>query len=118
MVGEIEFLRTELTVKNKVIESLILPQSMLCDELFSSNKSPSSKISAEGLCDNRSINYCDQSANTNETPLGQNQHIESNPINDYIDINTILKEINDSLTRNGDIPETVNENTDTNFKGK
>ena len=27
----------------------------------------------------------------------------------------LLKEINDSLTRNDDIPEVVNENTDTNF---
>ena len=34
---------------------------------------------------------------------------------DYINVDTILKEINDSLTRNDDIPETVNENTDTNF---
>ena len=36
MVGEIEFLRAELTAKNKVIESLLLSQSMLYDELFCS----------------------------------------------------------------------------------
>ena len=36
MVGEIEFLSTELTAKNKVIESLILSQSMLRDELLCS----------------------------------------------------------------------------------
>ena len=36
MVGEIEFLRTELTAKNKVIESLILSLSMLRDELLCS----------------------------------------------------------------------------------
>ena len=36
MVGEIEFLRTELTAENKVIESLILSQSMLRDELLCS----------------------------------------------------------------------------------
>ena len=36
MVGEIEFLRTDLTAKNKVIESLLLSQSMLYDELFCS----------------------------------------------------------------------------------
>ena len=53
--------------------------------------------------------------NTNETPLGQNQFTESNLVNDYINVDTILKEINDFLTRNDDIPETVNENTDTNF---
>ena len=34
---------------------------------------------------------------------------------DYINVDTILKEINDSLTWNYDIPETINENTDTNF---
>ena len=51
----------------------------------------------------------------NETPLGQNQFTESNLVNDYINVDTILKEINDSLTRNDDIPETVNENTCTNF---
>ena len=36
MVGETEFLRTELTAKNKVIENLILSQSMLRDELLCS----------------------------------------------------------------------------------
>ena len=34
---------------------------------------------------------------------------------DYIDVDTILKEISDSLTWNYDIPETINENTDANF---
>ena len=72
MVGEIEFLRAELTAKNKVIESLLLLQFMLRDELFCSYKSPSGKIFAEGICDNRSINYCDTSINTNETPLKKN----------------------------------------------
>ena len=37
MVVEIEFLRVKLTAKNKVIESLILSQSMLGDELLSSS---------------------------------------------------------------------------------
>ena len=47
------------------------------------------------VCDNRSINYCNKSVNTNETPLGQNQFIESNLVNDFIDVDTILEEIND-----------------------
>ena len=49
MVGEIEFLRAELTAKSKVIENLILSQSMLRDELLCSYKSGSRKISAEGI---------------------------------------------------------------------
>ena len=53
--------------------------------------------------------------NTNETPLGQNQFTENNLINDCINVVTILKELNDSLTRNDDILETANDNTDTNF---
>ena len=88
---------------------------MLLDELICSYESASGKIFAEGVCDNRSINYCDKSVNTNETPLEQNQFTESNLANDYIDVDTILKEINDSLTRNDDVLETVNENADTNF---
>ena len=52
MVGEIEFLRAKLTAKNKVMESLLLSQSMLRDELICSYKSPSGKIFAEGMCDN------------------------------------------------------------------
>ena len=114
MVGEIEFLRAELTAQNKVIESLILSQSMLRDELLWSYKSASGKISA-GVCDSRSINYCGKSVNTNETPFGQNQFTECNLVTDYIDADTILKEINDSLTRNDDVLETVNENADANF---
>ena len=51
----------------------------------------------------------------NETPLGQNQLTKNNLINDCNDVDTILKEINDSLTRNDDVLETVNENADTNF---
>ena len=115
MVREIEFLRAQLTAKSKVIESLLLSQSMLRDELICSYKSGSGKISAEGICDNRSINYCDKSVNTNETPLEKNQFTESNLVNDYIDVDTILKEINDSLTRSNDVLETVSENVDTNF---
>ena len=99
MVHEIEFLRAELTAKNKVTESLLLSQSMLRDELICSYKSGSGKISTEVICDNRSINYCDKSVNTNETPLEKNQFTESNLVNDYIDVDTILKEINGSLTR-------------------
>ena len=53
--------------------------------------------------------------NTNETPLRQNQFTESNLANDYIDVDTMLNEINDSLTRNDEIPETVNVISDTNF---
>ena len=34
MVGEVEFLRAELTAKNKVTEKLILSLSMLRDELL------------------------------------------------------------------------------------
>ena len=71
---------------------------MVPDEFLCSFKSASGKISAEGLCNNRFINYCDKSVNMNETPLGQNQFIESNLVNDYIDVDTILKEITDSLT--------------------
>ena len=52
---------------------------------------------------------------TNETPLRQNQFTESNLANDYIDVDTMLNEINDSLTRNDETPETVNEISDTNF---
>ena len=81
---------------------------MLRDELLCSYKSASEKISGEGVCDNRSIDYCDKSGNTHETPLRENQFTESNLVNDYIDVYTILKEINDSLTRNDDIPEVVN----------
>ena len=62
MVAEIEFLRVELAAENKVIESLILSQSMLRDERLCSYKSPLGKVSAEGgVCGNRSINYCDKS---------------------------------------------------------
>ena len=69
---------------------------MLRDELLCYYKSASGKISAEGgVCDNRSINYCNKSVNTNETPLGQNQFIESNLVNDFIDVDPILEEIND-----------------------
>ena len=64
-------------------------------------------MSVEGICDNRSINYCGKSLNTNETPLGQNQFTENKVINDCI--------FNDSLTRNDDVLEKVNENVDTNF---
>ena len=53
--------------------------------------------------------------NTNETPLRQNQFTESNLANDYIDVDTMLNEINDSLTRNDETPETVNAISDTNF---
>ena len=53
--------------------------------------------------------------NTNETPLRQNQFTESNLANDYIDVDTMLNEINDSLTRNAETPETVNAISDTNF---
>ena len=115
MVVELEFLRAELAAENKVIERLLLSQSILHDERLCSYKSPSGKVSAEGgVCGNRSINYCDKSVNTNETPLGQNQFIESNVVNDYIDVDTILKEISDSITRSEDL-EKVNENADTNF---
>ena len=53
--------------------------------------------------------------NTNEKPLRQNQFTESNLANDYIDVDTMLNEINDSLTRNDETPETVNAISDTNF---
>ena len=53
--------------------------------------------------------------NTNETPLRQNQFTESNLANDYIDVDPMLNEINDSLTRNDETPETVNAISDTNF---
>ena len=91
MVHKTEFLRAELTAKNKVIESLLLSQSLLCDELICSCKSGSGKISAQGICDNRFINCCDKSVNTNETPLKKNQFTESNLVNDYIDVDTMLK---------------------------
>ena len=42
---------------------------------------------------------------TNETPFGQNQFIENILINDCIDVDTTMKEINDSLTRNDDVLE-------------
>ena len=76
---------------------------MLRDELLFSYKYTSGKC----ICDNRSINYCNESVNTNETPLRQNQYTEKNLTNDCIDVNTILKEINDSLTRNYDVLETI-----------
>ena len=53
--------------------------------------------------------------NKNETPPGKNQFTENNLVNHNIDVNIISKEINDSLTRNDDVFETANENTDTNF---
>ena len=53
--------------------------------------------------------------NTNEKPLRQNQFTESNLANDYIDVDPMLNEINDSLTRNDETPETVNAISDTNF---
>ena len=43
------------------------------------------------------------------TLLAQNQFAESNLVNHYIDVDTILKEINDSLTRIDDVLETVND---------
>ena len=43
--------------------------------------------------------------NTNETPFGQNQFIENILINDCIDVDTTMKEINDSLTGNDDVLE-------------
>ena len=55
MVSETEFLMVELSVKNKVIESLLLSQSMLRDELLCSFKSASGKIYAKGIYHNRSI---------------------------------------------------------------
>ena len=45
MVGEPEFLRAELTAKNKVTANLILSLSMLRDELLCSRKSASGNIS-------------------------------------------------------------------------
>ena len=53
--------------------------------------------------------------NTNETPLGQRKFTESNLVNDYIDVDPILTEIHDSLTRNDEVLETFSENADTNF---
>ena len=53
--------------------------------------------------------------NTNEPPLEQNQFTGSDLVNDYIDIDTILKETNDSLTRNDEVLETVTQNAETNF---
>ena len=55
--------------------------------------------------------------NTTETPLGQRKFTESNLVNDYIDVDPILKEIDDSLTRNNDVLETFNEIADTSFNG-
>ena len=55
MVSETEFLMVELSVKNKVIESLLLSQSMLRDELLCSFKSASGKIYAKDIYHNRSI---------------------------------------------------------------
>lgn len=52
-VGEIEFLRAELIAKNKVLESLLLPQSILCTELICSYKSDSRKLFAGDLSHNR-----------------------------------------------------------------
>lgn len=49
----------------------------------------------------------------NETIIEKNP--ENNLINDYIDIDTVLKVINDSLTRNNDEVVIVNENADVNF---
>ena len=43
--------------------------------------------------------------NTKKTPFGQNQFIENILINDCIDVDTTMKEINDSLTRNDDVLE-------------
>ena len=48
--SEIKFLRAELSAKNKIIEeSLVLPESMLRDELLFSYKSASGKTSAKDL---------------------------------------------------------------------
>ena len=55
MVGETEFLRAELTAEKKVIENLLLSQSMLRDELLCSYKSASGNIFAESICDNRPV---------------------------------------------------------------
>ena len=88
------------------MENLLLSPSMLRDELFCSNKYASGKC----LCDNRSINY-DKSVNRNEPPLGQNQYTEKS----LSTLASMLKEINDSLTRNDDFLEIVNKNADTNF---
>ena len=63
------------------------------------------------MCDNRSINYDDKSVNRNETPLGQNQYTEKS----LSTLALMLKEINDSLTRNDDFLEIVNKNADTIF---
>ena len=56
IVGEIEFLRVELTTKNEIKESFLLSQSMLRDEFLCSYKYASGKISREGICYNRSVN--------------------------------------------------------------
>ena len=115
MVSEFEFLRAELTAKNKVTENLILSLSMLHDKLLCSHKSAPGNISAEGVCDNRSINYCYKSVNTNGASLGKRNFSENNLVNDCIDVDPILKDINDSLTRYDDVLERFNENADTNF---
>ena len=49
----------------------------------------------------------DKSVNTNETPLGENQFIENNLINNIIDVDPILKEINGSITSNDKMVEIV-----------
>ena len=67
------------------------------------------------VCDNRSINYRDNSVHTNEASLGQNQCTESNLVNDYIDVDIVLKKINYLPTRNDDVLETVNENAGISF---
>ena len=88
---------------------------MTCYILLCSYKSASGKVSPEDICDNRSINYCCKSVKANETPLGENQFTENIRINKCIDVDTILKEVNGSLTRYDDVLETVNENASTNF---
>ena len=66
-----------MTAKNKAIESFLLSQSMLHDELLWSYKSAPRRVYGKSTCDNRSINYCDKSVNTNETSLGQNHFTET-----------------------------------------
>ena len=108
MVGETEFLRAMLTAKNKLIKSLLLSQSMLRDELLCSYKSASGKISAEGICDNTSVSYSYKYVYIFWT-------LTLKIFNDCIDVDTILKEINKSLTKNDNVLETINENANTNF---
>ena len=90
---------------------------MLYDEFICAYKFASTKIFAESICDSRSINYCNKPLNTIETPIEQNHSTENNFVNDYVDVDTILKEINDSLTRNDDVLGTINKNADTKFNG-